>query len=140
MNEVENVIVSKEIEIYQCNESYTKGKLKTVFRTAISSLLLIFAVYAFQYYQSDKQKDTENAKQTQQKSSGKNGQHINQQAKGQAKENYENAKNEFEKLDNKPRKTKEEVKLLEKLKKQVKHWKKKMDNTGENHSQKAKGN
>ena len=46
---------------------------------------------------------------------------------------------EDEELNSRPNKTKETVVAREAARKQMKHWKQKMDNTGENHSQKAKG-
>ncbi len=74
------------------------------------------------------------------KGGGKNGQHANQKAKQSAGEKYEEAKAKHDSLRSKPNKTKEEAKLVEKLKKQVEHWKRKADETGENHSRNAKGN
>ncbi|WP_110052813.1 DUF6443 domain-containing protein [Chitinophaga sp. S165] len=70
---------------------------------------------------------------------GKNGQHANQKARDSAKERYEKVKKEYDALKSKPNKTKEDKAALEKLKRSVDHEKKKMDNTGENHSKKAKG-
>ncbi|MGE8513892.1 MAG: RHS repeat-associated core domain-containing protein, partial [Chryseobacterium culicis] len=73
------------------------------------------------------------------KGGGKNGQHKNLKAKQSAGEKYQEAKAEYEKLRTKPNKSKEESKMVEKLKKQAEHWKRKADETGENHSRNAKG-
>ena len=70
---------------------------------------------------------------------GKNAQHTNQKARNAASEKYEAAKKQYEELNSRPNKTKETVVAREAARKQMKHWKQKMDNTGENHSQKAKG-
>ena len=73
------------------------------------------------------------------KSSGRNGKHANQDAKSSADNQFEKISEEYEKLKIKPGKTKEDIALLKKLKKQVKHWRNKKDWTGEHHSQKSKG-
>lgn len=73
------------------------------------------------------------------KGGGKNGQHKNLKAKQSAGEKYEEAKAEYERLKSKPGKTKEDVKARDAAEKQMKHWKKKADETGENHSRNAKG-
>jgi RHS repeat-associated protein len=71
---------------------------------------------------------------------GKNAQHSNAKAREAAKQKYEAAKGEYEKLKSKTKKTKIDKEAEIKAKKQMEHWKRKMDETGENHSQKAKGN
>lgn len=73
-------------------------------------------------------------------SSGKNGKHVNQKAQKNAEEQYQKVKEAFDKLNKKPKKSREDNKQLEKLKNQVEHWRKKKDWGGENHSQKHKGN
>ena len=70
---------------------------------------------------------------------GKNAKHANQKARESAKDKYEAAKKEYDALKSKPNKTKEDTQARDAAEKQMKHWKQKMDNTGENHSQKAKG-
>lgn len=70
---------------------------------------------------------------------GKNGKHKNQQAKQSAQEKYEISKKEYERLKSIPNKTKADVKARDVAEKQMKHWQKKAQETGENHSQKAKG-
>lgn len=75
-----------------------------------------------------------------QKSSGKNGKHANPDVQKSAETQYEKAKAAYDELLSKANKTKEDVKELEKLKKVLKHWRKKKDWKGENHSQKSKGN
>ena len=74
------------------------------------------------------------------KSSGKNGQHANQKARKAAKEKYDQLKKEYDSLNQQPNKTKADKKTLEQLKRQLRHWKKKADFKGTNHSRNAKGN
>ena len=74
------------------------------------------------------------------KNSGKNGKHTNPKARESAQQQYEKAKQEFQQLDKKPNKTVEEKDYLKKLRKLVEHLRQKKDFTGENHSQKFKGN
>ncbi|WP_250253694.1 RHS repeat-associated core domain-containing protein [Chryseobacterium sp. Marseille-Q3244] len=73
------------------------------------------------------------------KGGGKNGQHKNQKAKQSAEQEYEQALGEYNRLKSKPNKTPQDKKDLKKAENQKNHWKKKADETGENHSQKAKG-
>ncbi|MCY0968857.1 DUF6443 domain-containing protein [Chryseobacterium wangxinyae] len=74
------------------------------------------------------------------KGGGKNGQHANLKAKQSAGEKYEQAKSKLDSISRKPNKTKEDNKLKTQLEKNVKHWKAKAQETGENHSRNAKGN
>lgn len=74
------------------------------------------------------------------KTRGRNESHANQNAQSKAEEEFEKAKEAFDKLDKTPNKTKEQNKLLNKLRKKVEHWRKKKDWKGEHHSQKHKGN
>jgi hypothetical protein len=74
------------------------------------------------------------------KGGGKNAQHANLKAKQSAGEKYEEAKSKLDSISRKPNKTKEDNKLKAQLEKQVKHWKAKAQETGENHSRNAKGN
>jgi len=74
------------------------------------------------------------------KGGGKNGQHKNLKAKQSAGEKYEEAKKKLDSISRKPGKTKEDNQLKKQLEKQVKHWKAKAEETGENHSRNAKGN
>lgn len=73
------------------------------------------------------------------KGGGKNAPHANQKARKAAEEAYDKAKKAYDELFKKPDKTPEEKATLDKLKKQVEHWRKKKDWKGENHSQKNKG-
>jgi hypothetical protein len=82
---------------------------------------------------------TKTVEPTFQHGGGKNAQHKNEKAKESAKDKYENAKKQYDELNKKKGKTKEDNKELDKLEKQVKHWKSKADDTGENHNQQAKG-
>ena len=75
-----------------------------------------------------------------QKGGGKNAKHKNQDAREAAKKQYEDYSKKYKDLQSKPNKTKQDKKDLESVKRQRDHFKKKMDDTGENHSQKKKGN
>lgn len=66
-------------------------------------------------------------------------QHKNQKAKQSAQETYEKFKTEYSTLKSKPNKTKADKQAMTKAETQMKHWQKKAQETGENHSQKAKG-
>lgn len=55
-----------------------------------------------------------------------------------AEKGYDEAKQKYNELKSKPNKTKEDNEALQKAERAMKHEKQKMDNTGENHSQKAK--
>lgn len=72
------------------------------------------------------------------KGGGKNANHANQKARESAEQEYQKVKQEYEALDKKRMKTPDDKKLLDKLEKQMKHWKKKKDWGGEHHSQKPK--
>ena len=74
------------------------------------------------------------------KKSGRNEPHANQKAKESAQQKYEKVKQEFEHWDKKPKKTPEEKKYVQKLRKLMNHLRKKRDFSGEHHSQKPKGN
>jgi RHS repeat-associated protein len=71
-------------------------------------------------------------------SGNKNSKHANQKAKAAAEQKYKDAKVKYEELSRRSNKTKEDVKLKEKFRREYEHWKKKMDFSGENHSQKGK--
>lgn len=70
----------------------------------------------------------------------KNSQHANPKAKASAAEKYEAAKQQYEDMRHKPNKTQEDKRLETSYKKQMEHWKGKMDFQGENHSRIVKGN
>jgi hypothetical protein len=70
---------------------------------------------------------------------GKNAPHANQERKEAARERYESTKKELEDLQHKRNKTKEDKEWLERLHRQMKHLKRQVDFSGENHSQRAKG-
>ncbi len=65
---------------------------------------------------------------------GKNSKHANEKAKASAEKALEDAKKAFNELDSKRNKSKEDNKLLDKLRKQVRHLKDKADWKGEEHS------
>jgi RHS repeat-associated protein len=75
-----------------------------------------------------------------QKGGGKNAKHKNQDARDAAKKQYEDYNKKYKDLQSKPNKSKQDKKDLESTKRQRDHFKKKMDDTGENHSQTKKGN
>ncbi|MBP6826548.1 MAG: hypothetical protein KA165_08315 [Saprospiraceae bacterium] len=108
---------------------------KSILLLALIGALLLSGVY---YYQSGQYYSTRN--KVEMKSSGKSGKHANPKARQSADERYKEAKTEFEKLDSKVDKTPEDKSMLEKWRTQMKHWKKKKDWSGEQHSQKNKGN
>ncbi len=73
------------------------------------------------------------------KSSGRNGKHSNADARKSAEEQFEKVKQEYDQLFSKTQKSKGDVQALNKLKKQLEHWRKKKHWKGEQHSQKNKG-
>ena len=89
---------------------------------------------------SRKGRVNENSSNGYSKSSGKNEKHSSLKAKESARQKYQDIKSQYDKLNLKQNKTPEDKKSLKKLDNQVKHWKKKQDFTGENHSMNAKGN
>ena len=68
-------------------------------------------------------------------SGNKNSQHANLKAKLAAKEKYEDTRLRYQEIKSKNQKTPEDRKLENVLKRQLDYWKRKMDFTGENHSQ-----
>jgi uncharacterized protein HemX len=100
----------------------------------IAALLSLLCYQAYDHVQRT-QKDRVNME----KSSGRSGKHSNPKARQSAEEQFEKVKQEYEKLSSKTKKSKEDVKQWNKLKKQLEHWRKKKDWKGEQHSQKHKG-
>ena len=109
------------------------NRIMTMFVKAI--ILLGLILFTYDYFGAVQQERTRLEMST-----GKNGKHANSKAQKSAEEQYQKAKEAFENLNKKPKKTKEDNKTLEKLKKQVQRWRQKKDWNGENHSQKHKGN
>jgi hypothetical protein len=70
---------------------------------------------------------------------GKNASHANMKRRDVARERYDVEKAKLDELKKKSNKTPADKEALEKLERQVKHLKRKVDFTGEQHSQKAKG-
>ncbi|MFN0173520.1 MAG: hypothetical protein ACKVU0_02640 [Saprospiraceae bacterium] len=97
--------------------------------------LIFYTAYSYHTTQQNRVKN-----KVEMKSSGRSGKHANPKTKQSASEKYEEAKTAFEKLSTKPSKTTDDKVMLEKLRNQMKHWKKKKDWSGEQHSQKNKGN
>lgn len=81
-----------------------------------------------------------NKDQSYDKTSGKNGKHSNPDARRSAEQKIEKVKEEIDRLVQKPGKSKEDAKQLEKLRDQLKHLRKKKDWSGETHSRTGKGN
>lgn len=73
-------------------------------------------------------------------SSGKNGKHANQKARESAEQEYQKVKEELQQWDRKPNKTPEDKDFIKKLRKALEKLRQKKDFSGENHSQKHKGN
>jgi len=109
------------------------NRLMTMFVKAI--ILLGLTLFTYDYFRA-----VQLEKARLEMSSGKNGKHTNPKAQKSAEEHYKKAKEAFDNLSKKPKKTKGDNKSLEKLKKQVQRWRQKKDWSGENHSQKHKGN
>lgn len=101
----------------------------------MAAILLLYSAYTYQDWQRYREQN-----RVEMKSRGKTGKHANPKAKQSAEEKYQEAKIEFEKLHTKANKTPEEKAALEKLRTQMKHWQKKKDWGGEQHSQNNKGN
>jgi len=113
------------------NTSTSQKQLLWLFFAGVLTLYTAYWYHASQQSRGNK---------VEMKSSGRSGKHANPKTKQSASEKYEEAKAEFEKLSSKPGKTPEDKSMLEKLRDQMKHWKKKKDWSGEQHSQKNKGN
>lgn len=107
---------------------------KNIFLFFLAAILLFYCIHATQTWQQHRDQN-----KVEMKSSGKSGKHANPKAKQSANEKYREAKAEFEKLHTKGNKTPDEKVALEKWRTQMKHWKKKKDWSGEQHSQKHKG-
>ena len=106
----------------------------------VFSLLAITEVFAGFSLPIQEQLQIEQAEVTENlKDAGKNGKHVNQKAKVSAALKYEMIREHYQKLKEKPNKSTVDKKSLKKLQRQLKHWKKKMDFNGENHSQRSKG-
>jgi hypothetical protein len=70
---------------------------------------------------------------------GKNAQHANMDKKAAAQARYEELKAEYQQLRSTPNKTPEVKATMEKTERAMKKAKQEMDFSGENHSQRAKG-
>ena len=102
----------------------------------VAGMALLLALLAWQHLahqRADHQLKME-------KASGRNGKHANEKAREAAERQLEKLKQGFDKLNAKTSKTKSDNAALQKLDKQLKHWRKKKDWKGENHSRKHKGN
>lgn len=102
-------------------------------------LLVLFLLSSLTYFAQNPLWNNDRLK-IEEKSGGRNDKHANPDAQASAEQKYEEARAAWQKLKSKPNKTPAEKQLQQQLEKQVKHWKKKKDWGGENHSQKHKGN
>lgn len=73
-------------------------------------------------------------------SNGKNGKHANQKARESAEQEYLKVKEELQQWDRKPNKSPDDKDYIKKLRKMLERLRQRKDFTGENHSQKPKGN
>ena len=106
----------------------------------IFSLLAITEIFAgipFPYQEQILVEQAEIGEQL--KDAGKNGKHVNQKAVASAKVKYESIRESYQQLKQKSNKSKADKQTLKKLQRQLKHWQKKKDFKGENHSQRQKG-
>lgn len=85
-------------------------------------------------YDSD---NNNNNKEKWENDSGKSGKHKNMKAKEAAKEKWLKAKENLKQLE-KQKRTKEISKQIQKAKREIKHWLKKMNETGETHWKQGK--
>lgn len=85
----------------------------------IVPLVIATALCLLCYLTYDYAQRTQRDRVQMEKSSGRNDKHSNPKARRKAEEQYQKAKEEFDRLDQKPKKTKEDNKLLDKLRKRV---------------------
>ncbi len=104
------------------------------------AILLGVITFALPYYYVQNQPEVRENIREMEKSSGKNGKHVNQKARESAEQEYQKVKNEFQQWDRKPNKTPDDKDYIKKLRKALEKLRQKKDFTGENHSQKHKGN
>lgn len=103
-------------------------------------LLVIVALLSLLCYQTyDYLQRTQKDRVNMEKSSGRHGKHSNADARKSAEEQFQKIKQEYDQLFSETKKSKEDVKALNKLKKQLEHWRNKKNWKGEQHSQKHKG-
>ena len=89
---------------------------------------------------SNKSAGYERGKKSNVSSGNKNSQHANQKRRNSAEEKYNIAREKYNKLSSKSKKTHDDVIQRDRARKEMEHWKSKMDFNGENHSKNAKGN
>lgn len=70
---------------------------------------------------------------------GKNAKHASQRRRSSARQRYEEAHARHATLHRRPNKTPADKRALRACRRQLAHWKRKADDTGENHSQRHKG-
>lgn len=105
----------------------------------IAAILGIITMVVPYYYVQTQDEVEENIREMS-KDSGKNGKHANQKARERAEEEYQKVKEELQQWDRKPNKTPDDKDYIKKLSKMLERLRSKKDFTGENHSQKFKGN
>lgn len=104
------------------------------------ALLLGVLILATPYFYVQNQDEVRENIREMSKESGRNGKHANQKAREKAEEEYQKVKEELQQWDRKPNKTPEDKDFIKKLRKALERLREKKDFTGENHSQKFKGN
>lgn len=107
---------------------------KLLLFAAILGVLTMLVPY---YYVQNREEVQDSIKEM---SSGKNGKHANQKARESAEQEYQKVKEELQQWDRKPNKTPEDKDFIKKLRKALEKLRQKKDFSGENHSQKHKGN
>ncbi len=105
----------------------------------LAILLGILTIFV-PYYYVQHSDEVQNSIREMEKSSGKNGKHVNQKARESAEKEYQKVKEELQQWDRKPNKTPDDKDYIKKLRKMLERLRNKKDFSGENHSQKNKGN
>ena len=104
-------------------------------------LLSIVALLGLWYYQTYSQvQHTQRDRVQMEKSSGKNGKHANADARKSAEEQFEKVKQEYDQLFSKTKKSNKDIQTLDKMKKQVEHWRKKKTGQENNIHKNTKAN
>jgi hypothetical protein len=108
-----------------------------IFLVILFSLLLSFGLHLFHPDPVPEEKNRVNME----KSSGRNGKHSNPKVRASAERQEKAVRDEIDRIRNKPGvKSKEDKEALDRLRKQLDHFRRKKNWKGEQHSQKAKGN
>ena len=109
---------------------------KEILRFILFLLMFLGIVLSTATFIHNMQYDNNN-KEKWENDSGKSGKHKNMKAKEAAKEKWLKAKENLKQLE-KQKRTKEISKQIQKAKREIKHWLKKMNETGETHWRQGK--